>query len=205
MAGNRLAHARMSSMDHLWAPWRMAYINQPTLAADSGCFLCAYAEHPELDEQNLVLARGERCFVVMNRYPYNNGHLMIAPYAHVPTIEELDPPTLTETMVLAQRCLAAFRASMRPDGYNMGINQGRVAGAGLADHVHYHLVPRWDGDTNFMPVLGNVKVMPDFLENTYRLLRAALLPLMEGPPPEPPAPPSAPPRRTRAARPKPAP
>ena len=189
-------------MDNLWAPWRMAYINQPALTDDGDCFLCVYARHPEHDEQDLVLARGERCFVVMNRYPYNNGHLMIAPYAHLPTIEELDPPTLTEMMVLAQRCLAACRAAMRPDGYNMGINQGRVAGAGLADHVHYHLVPRWSGDTNFMPVLSQVKVMPDFLENTYRQLRAALAPLMppvDSPPPErPPARRGRPPRRDRA-------
>lgn len=169
----------MAGMDHLWAPWRMAYINRPDAVDDGDCFLCVYARHPERDEQDLVLARGERCFVVMNRYPYNNGHLMIAPYAHLPTIEELDAPTLTETMVLAQRCLAACRSAMQPDGFNMGINQGHVAGAGLTEHVHYHLVPRWNGDTNFMPVLGDVKVMPDYLENTYRQLRAALLPLMD--------------------------
>jgi ATP adenylyltransferase len=178
----------------------MAYINQPALADDGGCFLCAYARHPEQDEQNLVLARGKLCFVVMNRYPYNNGHLMIAPYAHMPTIEELDAPALTEMMVLAQRCLAACRAAMRPDGFNMGINQGHVAGAGLADHVHYHLVPRWNGDTNFMPVLGDVKVMPDFLENTYRQLRAALSPLMDAPTTAPPAARRMPARRARPPR-----
>src|SRR5579859_1254650 len=146
-------------MEHLWAPWRMAYINQPNQAGDTACFLCDYIRDPAHDARNLVLARGERCFVVMNRYPYNNGHLMIAPYAHVPTIEELGPEELTELMVLAQRSLAAFRDAMHPDGYNMGINQGRVAGAGLTEHVHYHVVPRWNGDTNFMPVLGEVKVM----------------------------------------------
>lgn len=166
----------------------MTYINQPTAPVDdTGCFLCAYASDPDHDVRNLVLARGEHCFVVMNRFPYNNGHLMIAPYVHEPTIEELDATALTEMMALAQRCLAAFRAAMRPDGYNMGINQGQVAGAGLVGHVHFHMVPRWNGDTNFMPVLGEVKVMPDFLENTYRQLREALLPLLESPPSPPPA------------------
>jgi ATP adenylyltransferase len=167
------------TMKQLWAPWRMAYINQPGSPADEGCFLCAKARQHDEDAANFVLARGKRCFVIMNLYPYNNGHLMIAPYQHLPTIEHLKAPVLTEMMVLAQRCLAALRAAMHPDGFNMGINQGRVAGAGLEDHVHYHIVPRWNGDTNFMPVLGETKVMPDFLENTYRQVHAALLPLME--------------------------
>ena len=174
-------------MKHLWAPWRMAYINQsgPAAHVEDGCFLCAAARQTD-DVANLVLARGTRCFVIMHLYPYNNGHLMIAPYQHLPTIEELKPPVLTDMMVLAQRCLAALRAAMHPDGFNMGINQGRVAGAGLEEHVHYHIVPRWNGDTNFMPVLGETKVMPDSLRNTSRQLHTALRPLME----------SATPRRT---------
>lgn len=167
-------------MKQLWAPWRMAYINQPHADGDEGCFLCAKARQSD-DDANLVLARGKRCFVIMNLYPYNSGHLMIAPYRHLPTIEELRPATLTEMMLLAQHCLAALRAAMHPDGFNMGINQGRVAGAGLEDHVHYHIVPRWNGDTNFMPVLGETKVMPDYLQNTYRQVRAALLPLLDAP------------------------
>jgi len=156
-------------MKQLWAPWRMAYIDSSD-KKDEGCIFCTKpAEHR--DEENLLLYRGERCFVLMNLFPYNNGHLMVAPYAHVPTIEELDPATLTDIMVTAQRCLATLRAAMNPHGFNMGINQGTVAGAGIADHVHYHIVPRWNGDTNFMPVLADVKVMPDYLQNTYRQLK----------------------------------
>ena len=159
----------------------MAYIKRDGSQDDEGCFLCVKPQQQD-DAANLILARGKRCFAIMNLFPYNSGHLMIAPYEHVPTIEELDPPTLTELMILAQRCLAALRAAMHPDGFNLGINQGKVAGAGVADHVHLHIVPRWEGDTNFMPVLADVKVMPDLLENTYREIREALAPLMEPPP-----------------------
>lgn len=155
----------------------MAYINRED-ARDKGCFLCVDPQGQD-DEKTLILARGERCFVILNRFPYNPGHLMIAPFAHLPTIEELDAPTLGEMMALAQKCLAALRAAMNPDGYNMGINQGHVAGAGVADHVHMHMVPRWNGDTNFMPVLADVKVIPEMLENTYSKVRAQLLPLMK--------------------------
>jgi ATP adenylyltransferase len=164
-------------MEHIWAPWRMAYINRED-AKDKGCFLCVDPQGQD-DEKTLILARGERCFVILNRFPYNPGHLMIAPFAHLPTIEELDTATLGEMMALAQKCLAALRAAMNPDGYNMGINQGHVAGAGVADHVHLHMVPRWNGDTNFMPVLADVKVIPEMLENTYSKVREQLLPLMK--------------------------
>jgi ATP adenylyltransferase len=168
--------AIVSIMEQIWAPWRMAYINADS-PNDQGCFLCTMPQQRD-DEANLIAARGERCFVILNRFPYNNGHLMIAPYQHVPTIEHLDVASLTEMMTLAQRCLAALRTAMHPDGFNMGINQGKVAGAGLADHVHFHVVPRWNGDTNFMPVLADVKVMPDVLQNTYRQIRDALEPLL---------------------------
>lgn len=156
-------------MEHLWAPWRMAYID-PSGAKEQGCIFCVKPQEDH-DEENLILYRGARCFVLMNLFPYNNGHLMIAPYAHVPDIERLDAETLTEMMLTAQKSLAALRAAMRPDGFNMGINQGTVAGAGIADHVHFHVVPRWNGDTNFMPVLADTKVMPDYLRNTYRQLK----------------------------------
>src|SRR5258708_24771280 len=160
-------------MKRLWAPWRLAYVTRETPAEDDGCFLCTAPKRQD-DAVTLIVARAEHCFAILNRYPYNPGHLMIAPYQHVPTIEELDAPTLTDIMLLAQRCLAALRAAMRPDGFNMGINQGKVAGAGVTDHVHYHIVPRGNGDTNYMQVLGDVKVMPDLLENTYQQLRTAL-------------------------------
>ncbi|MGO8951375.1 MAG: HIT family protein [Ktedonobacterales bacterium] len=160
-------------MDHLWAPWRLAYIESGK-EKDEGCIFCAKpAEHR--DEENLLLYRSERCFVLMNLYPYNNGHLMVAPYTHVPTIEQLDPPTLTDIMVTTQLCLAALQKALGPHGYNMGINQGAVAGAGITDHVHFHIVPRWNGDTNFMPVLANTKVMPDYLKHTYQQIRPYLV------------------------------
>lgn len=149
----------------------MAYIN--TGGETEGCIFCTYPAQAR-DEDHYILYRSEHCFVILNIYPYNNGHLMIAPYQHKPSIEELDAATLTDLMATAQRCLRAFRAAMQPHGFNMGINQGRVAGAGIADHVHFHIVPRWNGDTNFMPVLADVKIMPDYLRNTYRQLRQAL-------------------------------
>jgi ATP adenylyltransferase len=162
-------------MEHLWAPWRMAYIDGGDKIEgdkkDTGCIFCAKIAENR-DEENLILYRGKRCFVIMNKYPYNNGHLMIVPYAHVPGIEELDAPTLTNIMTTAKRCLATLHDAIHPHGFNMGINQGTTAGAGIADHVHLHIVPRWNGDTNFMPVLADVKVMPDFLANTYRQLKA---------------------------------
>ncbi|MGH2517287.1 MAG: HIT family protein [Ktedonobacterales bacterium] len=162
-------------MERLWAPWRMTYIaadnKKKGKKKDGGCIFCEKLAENR-DTKNLILHRGERCFVLMNLYPYNNGHLMIAPYAHVPSIEELDAPTLTDIMTTAQQCLVMLREAIHPHGYNMGINQGVAAGAGIADHVHYHIVPRWNGDTNFMPVLADVKVMPDFLANTYRQLKA---------------------------------
>jgi ATP adenylyltransferase len=157
-------------MEHLWAPWRMTYINKDAKPAE--CIFCDKLAE-QRDAENLILYRGGRCFVIMNLFPYNNGHLMVAPYAHLPSIEELDRRTLADLMSTAQQCLAALHTAMHPDGFNMGINQGHVAGAGIADHVHLHVVPRWNGDTNFMPVLADTKVMPDFLQNTYRQLKAA--------------------------------
>ncbi len=165
-------------MERIWAPWRMAYINRDEPKDDEECFLCAYPRRHD-DETTMILARGEHCFVVMNLFPYNPGHLMIAPYQHVPSIEDLDSAVLTEMMLLTQRMLAALRDAMHPEGFNMGINQGRIAGAGLADHIHVHVVPRWNGDTNFMPVLGDVRVMPELLASTYQKIRAALRPLLD--------------------------
>ncbi|HLY31480.1 MAG TPA: HIT domain-containing protein [Ktedonobacterales bacterium] len=169
-------------MQRLWAPWRMTYIkgDDSQEQTGSGCIFCDKVAENR-DEENLILARAERCFVIMNLYPYNNGHLMIAPYAHLPGIQQLDAPTLTEVMTTAQKCLTALGATMGPQGYNIGINQGAVAGAGIADHMHVHIVPRWNGDTNFMPVLADVKVMPDFLANTYQQIRKELTPLMAAP------------------------
>jgi ATP adenylyltransferase len=168
-------------MAHLWAPWRMAYIGADN-KQDEGCIFCAKPRE-ERDEENLLLYRSEYCFVLMNLYPYNNGHLMIAPYVHVPTITELSPATLTDIMQTAQRCLAALGQALHPQGYNMGINQGAIAGAGITDHMHFHIVPRWNGDTNFMPVLADTKVMPDYLKTTYHQIRPYLDQMQPATPP----------------------
>ena len=119
--------------------------------------------------------------MMLNRYPYNNGHLMIAPYQHVPGIEQLDAATLSELMAQAQLALQALRLTMNPDGFNMGINEGKVAGAGIADHMHLHVVPRWQGDTNFMPVVADTKVMPELLNSVYQKLKQALETLKDNP------------------------
>jgi ATP adenylyltransferase len=126
------------------------------------------------DRENLVLLRGERVFPILNRYPYNSGHFMVVPYAHVPSLEDLDEPTLAEMMRLLNRGLAALRATMFPDGFNVGANLGRVAGAGIEEHVHLHAVPRWSGDTNFMPVVGDMRVVPQTWLQAYDDLKAAL-------------------------------
>src|SRR5258708_4249450 len=136
-------------MEHLWAPWRMAYI-EPQTPQPQGCIFCTLpAEHR--DAENYILYRGTLCFMMLNRYPYNNGHLMIAPYQHVPSIEQLDAATLAELMAQAQLALRALRQVMNPDGFNMGINDGKVAGAGGAHHQPTHFLPPPDGGTNFMP------------------------------------------------------
>ena len=150
----------------------MAYI-EPQTAQPQGCIFCTLpAEHH--DAENYILYRGALCFMMLNRYPYNNGHLMIAPYQHVASIEQLDAATLAELMADAQLALRALRQVMNPDGFNMGINEGKVAGAGFADHVHLHIVPRWNGDTSFMPVLADTKVLPELLSSSYEKLKHAL-------------------------------
>lgn len=158
-------------MRQLWAPWRMAYIGGET--PRPGCIFCVKASESK-DEENLILVRGETCFALMNLYPYNTGHLMIAPYAHVPGIQQMSADSLAEMMSLSQRLLGALQQALGPHGFNLGINQGEIAGAGIADHAHLHIVPRWSGDTNFMPVIADVKVMPEFLETTYQKIRERL-------------------------------
>lgn len=159
-------------MENLWAPWRMAFITPKELQPPACIFCTKPAENQDAEAH--ILYRGEHCFMMLNLYPYNNGHLMIAPYQHVGTIEKLDATTLAELMAQAQLALRALRFAMKPEGFNMGINQGKVAGAGFEDHVHLHIVPRWHGDTNFMPLLADVKVMPEHIDNVYRQLKQAL-------------------------------
>lgn len=150
----------------------MAYIEREHEdgCSGSGCVFCSLPAQDD-DARSYILHRGEHAFVIMNLYPYNNGHLMTVPYAHHASLAELQPPALSEMMLLAQRAQGVLDAAMHPQGYNLGLNQGRAAGAGIADHVHLHVVPRWVGDTNFMPVLGDLRVMPQHLDETYALLR----------------------------------
>jgi ATP adenylyltransferase len=155
----------------LWAPWRLEYVQ----GADEqeGCILCRAAAGE--DEEGLVVKRGELAFVLLNRFPYASGHLMIAPYRHEGEFGELSSDEALEVHRLASAGLAALAEAMRPQGFNLGWNLGRIAGAGVVDHVHLHVVPRWAGDTNFMPVLADVKVLPEALAETRRKLADAWL------------------------------
>lgn len=146
----------------------MKYIESGEM--DGGCFLCDARDCAD-DEESLVLARGDKAFVIMNRYPYANGHLMAVPNRHTGDIERLEPEEIDEVMALVQRCVVALKEAVGAHGFNIGINIGREAGAGLIDHVHVHIVPRWAGDTNFMPVFGEVKVINEHLQTTYRKLK----------------------------------
>jgi ATP adenylyltransferase len=153
----------------LWAPWRIEYIRGPK---PDECIFCAAAASNE-DAAHGVVHRGERCLVMVNAYPYNSGHLMVAPHRHVGGLDELDANELAEVSALTNRALGALRAVMAPDGFNLGVNLGEVAGAGFADHVHQHVVPRWEGDTNFMPAIADTRVMPQALEATRAEVAAA--------------------------------
>lgn len=160
-------------MDILWSPWRMAYIGGG--GGGDGCIFCTIPEQgSEHDRENLLLLRGEHAFVILNRYPYNSGHLMIVPYRHLRDVTLLTPAESAEIMTLLQRMVSALTAVYRPEGFNTGMNLGSAAGAGIADHLHMHIVPRWAGDTNFMPVVGQTKVLPESLEQTWERLTAAL-------------------------------
>ena len=157
-------------MKILYAPWRMAYIRKFCRKEESGCFLCRAARE-ENDSENLVVYRGESCFVILNRYPYNNGHLMIAPYRHIGDLLDLSESESSEIMKLLKISIKALRGEYKPDGFNIGVNLGRAAGAGLEDHIHFHVVPRWIGDTNFMPILSETKVVPEALKESWERLR----------------------------------
>ncbi len=153
-------------MDRLWAPWRIGYVLSEK---PDGCIFC---EKPAAgdDAAELILNRGQLSYVLMNAYPYNNGHLLVVPYEHVSDVLSLSEEQLMDMMRLTRRTLGAIERAMRPDGFNVGFNVGRVAGAGIEEHVHMHIVPRWAGDTNFMPVLGDTRVVPQSLRECYELL-----------------------------------
>ena len=164
-------------MKRLWAPWRMAWIAAGK--APSGCIFCdAYTGAD--DRVRYVLARAERAFLMLNAFPYTSGHLMAAVRRHVGTVADAELDELTEAMALVQRAIGALSAEYRPHGFNIGINQGRAAGAGIEDHLHIHVVPRWDGDSNFMPVLADIKVVPEHLLETRKRLQAVWSELAEG-------------------------
>jgi ATP adenylyltransferase len=152
----------------IWAPWRLRYVKNAKHSDE--CIFCA---KPELgdDREALIVARGERCYVILNLFPYTNGHLMVAPFEHLGRLQEIEPEVTGEMMTLAQRAMSRIEDVYDPEGFNVGINQGRVAGAGVEGHIHLHVVPRWAGDNNYMPVLADTRVMPQSLEESYDALR----------------------------------
>ncbi len=157
-------------MEVIWAPWRIGYI----LGEKSeGCFLCEKVKQNQ-DPQNYILERGEYVFVILNIFPYNSGHLILAPYRHIGKISEIAEEEMLEMGKMLQKWTQLLEEALNPEGFNLGLNLGEVAGAGLKDHLHYHIVPRWKGDTNFMPVLADTKVIPVSLNATYQLLRKLL-------------------------------
>jgi ATP adenylyltransferase len=159
-------------MKQLWAPWRMDYIRGESEKPDTGCIFCVRDCCGE-DRDRLILHRGEQAFVLMNKYPYTNGHLMIAPYRHTADPAELTDAEALEMHRLLVLCRDVLSERIAPQGFNVGMNLGQIAGAGIADHLHLHLVPRWSGDTNFMPVFADVRVIPQHLEATYEHLAPA--------------------------------
>ncbi|WP_457626119.1 HIT family protein [Persephonella sp.] len=159
-------------MERLYSPWRSRYIE--TYDKMEKCFLCAAAENPDEDEKRLVVYRGKKAFIIMNLYPYNAGHLMVAPYTHIGDFTLIEDEVLCEISRLTKIGIKALRKALNPDGFNLGYNLGRVAGAGLETHLHNHIVPRWNGDTNFMPVIGEVKVISQDLKEIYYRIKEAI-------------------------------
>jgi|ERR1700693_164743 len=162
-------------MDYLWTPWRFQYMEQVTSGEQPECIFCdAVAQNR--DEETLIVYRGKDAFVILNRFPYTSGHVMMVPYDHVAQLGLCKPEALNEMMELARRVEAAFQEDYRPDGMNLGMNLGRAAGAGVTGHLHLHMLPRWIGDSNFMTVVGETRVHPEELKTTYKKLKKALTP-----------------------------
>jgi ATP adenylyltransferase len=157
-------------MEHMWAPWRMQYIKQVIGKKEEVCILCDHPARKD-DEKNLILYHGKLNFVMMNRYPYNAGHIMVAPERHCGGLELLTGPERDEHFLIVSRCVAILRETFHCEGFNVGLNLGRVAGAGVDQHIHTHIVPRWNGDTNFMPILADTKVINEAIEETYKMLK----------------------------------
>ncbi len=161
----------MSNFDHLFTPWRMSYLRGEKPKSQVSCIFCAKIDAP--DETEHVVYRSEHVYVTLNLYPYNNGHLMVVPYQHVPSTEGLSTAALTDLMLTTNAAIAALRKVYNPAAFNIGANLGEAAGAGVAGHFHLHIVPRWGGDTNFMSVVGATRVIPEDLDSTWRKLREA--------------------------------
>ncbi len=157
-------------LEKLWAPWRSVYIGKEH---DKGCVFCEVLKTGD-DARNYILWRGKKVFAIMNLYPYNNGHLLIVPVRHIADIGQMDQEEILEVGLAVQKATRVISLAMNPDSFNIGVNMGKAAGAGVPDHFHVHVVPRWRGDTNFMPVLGNTKVISEGLDQTYRKLLEAL-------------------------------
>lgn len=155
-------------MNYLWSPWRMEYILNPK--SDEGCIFCSALKQADGPE-NLVVYRGPKAFVMLNRFPYTSGHLMIVPYEHAPSLELLDGDSRAEIMELSTRAIQVLQVLYAPQGFNLGMNIGNAAGAGVTEHVHLHVVPRWAGDTNFMSSISQTRVLPELLEETYRRVK----------------------------------
>lgn len=164
-------------MDRLWAPWRLSYMTGSTPAQrDASCFLCLAAGIEDsmlFSGENLVIHRTQHTFVILNRFPYSSGHLLVSPVRHVGSLEELDPAESLDLMSQLQNSTKALKLALRPDGFNVGINLGHTAGAGVPGHLHVHVVPRWSGDHNFMPVTGQTRVMPMLLEDSWKTIQKA--------------------------------
>jgi len=161
-------------LDRLWSPWRYEYIASGGVAdsGSAGCVFCSLRDDPDRDEANFVIYRADHSFVVLNIYPYISGHLLVVPYEHVGELDAATKQTTDELMDLTKRCQTALREAYQPDGFNIGMNLGKSAGAGIVDHIHLHILPRWVGDTNFMSTIGNTRVIPEDLAATYQKVRA---------------------------------
>lgn len=155
-------------MDQLWAPWRMEYILNE-IDKNEGCIFCDFSAKDE-DQKNLIVYRSSKCYVILNKYPYNNGHVLVVPYQHTGDLLDLDDATLLDMQQTIRKTVQVMRKIIHPHAMNIGLNMGRIAGAGIDDHIHYHIVPRWDGDTNFMPVISGTKVVSESLQVTRKKL-----------------------------------
>ena len=169
----RLTPIMAERNDNLWAPWRLEYIRGLADKNDDGCFLCRYASQPGQDAENQVIWRGPACLTAFNQFPYNNGHLLIAPLAHQADLDELDDACLDELIRTVRDAKRLLKETTSAHGFNVGMNFGRCAGAGLPGHLHVHIVPRWDGDTNFMPVIGSTRVISQSIEALHAQMRQA--------------------------------